>query len=169
MKFNFINLEKLKFEELQIDRKILSKILEKIEFPINKSNKEFVQIEKKYDKLEKQVNVIFVSLEEITEINKEWRGKNQATDVLSFNINEIELFGELYISLDYIKKNYLKYETSFDREVLRLIIHGVLHLYGFDHETEFTQQRVSGIEEEMFLIQEKLLKQILDKVNKKVK
>lgn len=154
MKFNFLNFEKLKNfigADSKLKLPILQVVLEKLDFP------------------QKDVNVIFVSEVQIKKLNKEWRGKDVVTDVLSFNINEADLLGELYISLDYIKKNYKKFEDNFETEFIRLLVHGTLHLLGYDHKLEFigggNTKRSEHIDtdnlEEMFILQEKHLGEVL--------
>jgi probable rRNA maturation factor len=140
MKFNYINKGKLGDKGLNL--------LEKFDFPNTKENS-------------LSINVIFVDNSEIRRLNFEYRQKDQETDILSFNFNEQELLGELYISLDYVKDNHKRYETNFETEVLRLIIHGTLHLLGFDHETEFVKNPENIYTEKMFEIQEDLLSSVL--------
>lgn len=87
---------------------------------------------------ELQINLVLVDNEEIHELNKSWRGKDKETDVLSFPYSPIEngIFGEIFISLERAQEqaNFLKH--SLDRELQVLFIHGILHLFGYDHEGE---------------------------------
>lgn len=84
---------------------------------------------------------MFTGDAEIRKLNKQYRRKDKATDVLSFSAIEglpAEEFetnlGELVISLDTAKKQAKKYKCSLSEEIARLIIHGILHLFGHDHE-----------------------------------
>ncbi len=63
-----------------------------------------------------------------------FRGKNHPTDVLSFNYNDKDLLGEIYISYERARVQARRYSVSYDNEILRLFVHGMLHLIGFDHE-----------------------------------
>jgi probable rRNA maturation factor len=107
------------------------------------------------------ISIVFVSNLEIKRLNNEWRQKNSATDVLSFNLDDESLLGELYISPEYVRLNYKRYERKYEIELLRLIVHGTLHLLGYNHADEFVKNEKNTYTEEMFGIQEKLLSQLL--------
>lgn len=95
------------------------------------------------------VNVVFVSPEEIKELNKKFRGIDKVTDVLSFPmIDNFEDFdkeidfstglveiGDIYINPIRAKEQAEEYGHSFKREVCFLALHGLLHLLGYDHMT----------------------------------
>ncbi len=104
-----------------------------------------------------RVNVIFVGLEEIARINKDFRGKQEATDVISFNLTP-EL-GEIYISPEFIKNS--EYGSSI-QEVYRMIVHGVLHILGHEHDGKYCGDKEVENEEKMFQIQESALKYIME-------
>lgn len=91
------------------------------------------------------------------ELNKEYRGINKATDVLSFNIDNDS--NEVYICPSYIYKSYRG--DSFRIEVLRMIVHGILHIYGHDHKGYFIENAKEN--EKMFTEQEKILNMISKK------
>lgn len=134
----------------------------------NNTDKEIKEIDKlreymnfAVDKLkvkEAIFNIIFVSNEEIHDINREFRHTDRVTDVISFALedNEEEAFkefrilGDIYIAIDVAYDQAIEYNHSREREVCFLATHGLLHLLGYDHMT---------IEEEteMFGMQEKLL------------
>jgi probable rRNA maturation factor len=77
---------------------------------------------------------------EIHKLNSSYRNKDKPTDVLSFSQLEGELgmppesLGDVVISLDTSKKQAKEYGVTIPEEILRLLVHGVLHLCGFDHE-----------------------------------
>jgi len=76
----------------------------------------------------------FVSLQTIIKINVEYLNHNFPTDIITFNYsgaNDI-IEGEIFISIDVAKENSLKYNCTLDNELMRLVIHGVLHLLGYD-------------------------------------
>lgn len=104
-----------------------------------------------------QVNIIFVDSDYIRSLNSQYREMNSVTDVLSFNIDAEELLGEVYICPEYIKTTHPEYDQK--EETLRLIIHGILHLIGYDHKVELTDQTKNT--EEMFVKQEQILQNIL--------
>lgn len=79
----------------------------------------------------------FVNKKTIQEINKSYRNKDYATDVISFALWDQEvktnLLGELYICFEKIKEQKQEYGHSFKREICFLFLHGLLHLLGYDH------------------------------------
>ncbi len=77
------------------------------------------------------------------ELNWRWRGKRGTTDVLSFPAEQAEFekltgatLGDVVISVERAEKQAAEHNLSFEREVEQLILHGVLHLCGHDHETD---------------------------------
>lgn len=81
--------------------------------------------------------------------NKEYRQQNRATDVLSFPIsndiisieNNMIPLGSIVISVDYVREKSLDYNHSHHDELALLFIHGLLHLLGYDHETDTGEMR----------------------------
>ncbi len=84
------------------------------------------------------LDIYITSDEEIKELNKSYRQKNKPTDVLSFNINEFVgdyyYLGEIVISYETAQRQALEYEASIEQEITRLLVHGIVHLMGYDHE-----------------------------------
>lgn len=86
-------------------------------------------------------NVIIIDNSKIREINREYRNIDRETDVISFaleddktfNLQEIRVLGDIYISIDKARSQALEYGHSFKRELSFLAIHGFLHLLGYDH------------------------------------
>lgn len=112
-----------------------------------------------------EMSLSFVGKDEIQQINKDFRGKDMPTDVISFALNddvdgEIEIvganefnsLGDVIICVDIAKEQAKEYEHSFDREIGFLAVHGFLHLLGYDHMNEADEKR-------MFSKQEDILKQ----------
>ncbi len=86
------------------------------------------------------LGILFVTDTEIQELNRQYRGKDKPTDVLSFSqveglpaAHNTEL-GDIVISAARAKAQRKKFGTTFNQEILRLLIHGTLHLVGYDHE-----------------------------------
>lgn len=118
-----------------------------------------------------QINILFVNNEKITKLNSEFRGISDPTDILSFSpdfsgtyygkaketnfkknniefpehphINKI-LLGDLAISLEYIKNQSENKKIIFDNEIKKLIIHGILHLNGYDHENAEDEKKMTN-------------------------
>ncbi|NLO23554.1 MAG: rRNA maturation RNase YbeY [Fibrobacter sp.] len=79
------------------------------------------------------VNVIFCTNEFIRALNAEHRQIDKVTDVLSFEWHESFLLGEIYIALEQVQKQAPLYGNSYLDELKRVLVHGVLHLCGYDH------------------------------------
>lgn len=108
---------------------------------------EFEECEDEYE-----VSISFVDNEEIRSLNKEYRDIDAATDVLSFPMMEFEdgegeeedaeyieeelALGDIVISMERAKEQAEDYGHSFQRELAFLLVHGMLHLLGYDHEDE---------------------------------
>ncbi len=82
----------------------------------------------------------------IRKLNKDYRFKDKATDVLSFPVYEdhdqklpILNLGDVIISIDTAKRQAIEYDVNLYQEVLRLLIHGILHLLGYDHIEKSTK------------------------------
>ena len=84
-----------------------------------------------------ELSFIFCSDEYIKKINIKYLSHHFFTDVITFNYTKEKLlFGDVYISIERVKENSKTYKTSFNEEMFRVIIHGVLHLCGFDDKTK---------------------------------
>ncbi len=89
------------------------------------------------------LNIIFCSDRYLLEMNKTYLDHDYFTDIITFNYNEGDIIsGDIFISLETVKKNSIYFSQTFNNEVLRVIIHGILHLIGYDDKTE---------EEEIFI------------------
>jgi probable rRNA maturation factor len=99
----------------------------------------FVARASRATKLAGTVNVLVTSSAELRSLNRRFRGKDQPTDVLSFPpAPEFEngLAGDIAISADIARQNALRLGHSAAQEIKILALHGVLHLVGYDHETD---------------------------------
>jgi len=116
-----------------IDKEFLKKIVKKV---------------LKEEKREKEnLSIALIGPNRMRELNRIYRGKNRVTDVLSFpgvkalkaelkikSLERIEGLGEIVICLREVKKNARKLSSSFESELIFCLIHGVLHLLGYEHE-----------------------------------
>lgn len=105
----------------------------------------------------KFVNIVFVPESEMKRLNSEFREKNELTDVLSFNLSDE--ISEIYVCPEYIRKN----AQDLENEIIRVIIHGILHIKGYNHEGYFDEENIN---EEMFRIQERYVKKFYDILEK---
>lgn len=92
---------------------------------------------------EREATIVFVSDDAIRKLNRQFRGKNHATDVLSFpgsaepfELTQQKQLGEVVISVQRAAAQARSNGLSFANEVKQLILHGLLHLSGYDHETD---------------------------------
>ena len=83
-----------------------------------------------------EINIIFVTDGELLKLNKEFLNRDYLTDVISFDYSsDQETSGDIYISLERVRDNSLIYKTSEEKELLRVMVHGVLHLAGYKDAT----------------------------------
>ena len=100
----------------------------------------------------KTFTVAFVSDRKMRELNKQFRSKSSTTDVLSFpfEADEFDLddnhLGDIIISLEQANKQSAENNLSLELEVKQLILHGVLHLCGYDHETDNGEMNTRELE-----------------------
>jgi probable rRNA maturation factor len=88
-------------------------------------------------KSDSSATIAFVSDKTIRQLNRQFRGVDKATDVLSFPADEDESnLGDIAISVDTAARQAKENGLKFDEEVAQLILHGLLHLSGYDHETD---------------------------------
>ncbi len=109
-----------------------------------------------------ELSVLIVDNEYIRELNLLYRGKDEITDVLSFAMNElgedepdfaeqeeINILGDVVISLEQALLQSQEYEHSLGRELGYLLTHGLLHLLGYNHENEDERKSMRAWEEEI--------------------
>src|SRR3954470_22384569 len=103
----------------------------KIEFP-RKTVKWIIESARREKKSVFNVNYIFCSDRYLLSLNQEFLRHNTFTDIITFDdSNGRNISGEIYISMDRVKENYLKFDSLFDDELRRVMIHGILHLAGY--------------------------------------
>lgn len=149
--------------EVFIDNRSTFPLSEDLSAIINKSA-EAVLTEEKF-RNDVEISVSIVNNEEIKEINKDFRGIDRETDVLSFplidfncDVNDLVpdpcecniLLGDIIISWDKVISQSQEYSHSIERELGFLVVHSMLHLLGYDHEN-------AEEEHEMFSLQENIL------------
>lgn len=103
-----------------------------------------------------QLSVVLTSNLQIQKLNKQWMGKDCATDVLSFPMDLVPPpvglpweFGEIVISLEKAEEQANEYGHSFERELAFLFVHGLLHVLGFDHMTPPEEKEMFGRQREI--------------------
>ena len=120
---------------------------------IKKAVAAFFQRKKK----EGTVSIHFLSAEKMREMNARFRGKKKVTDVLSFAVQEGEPvpkagareWGDIFICLPQIKKQAKERGITYQNELRRMGAHGILHLWGFDHQTSATTKKMLSLQEKL--------------------
>ena len=93
------------------------------------------------------ISIIFTSDEYLLDINKKYLNHDYYTDIITFNYNEENVVsGDLFISLDRIKENSILQNQAFDEEVIRIIIHGFLHLNGINDKSVIEKTEMTKFE-----------------------
>ena len=99
------------------------------------------------------ISIIFCSDQYILDVNRKYLNHDYYTDIITFDYCEGDLLsGDLFISIDSVRENAAFYGTAFENELNRVIVHGVLHLIGYDDhaEEEIAQMRSK---EDFYLLQ----------------
>ena len=103
------------------------------------------------------MNIIIIDNEKIHQINKEYRGIDRPTDVISFALEDDKTFvktdfrvlGDIYISIDKVHEQARSYGHSFRRELSFLAVHGIMHLLGYDHMNPDDEKIMFGKQEKI--------------------
>ncbi len=93
-----------------------------------------------------KVSIAFVSSSEMRRLNRVHRGKDRGTDVLSFEMREGELLGEVLLNYEQAKRQAKEQHHAIRDEVTFLIVHGTLHLLGYDHERPQDAKRMFALQ-----------------------
>ena len=102
-----------------------------------------------------EISVSFMSADEIQALNRDYRGKDAATDVLSFPVDDTlavgpgRPLGDIVICMDIARRQAEEYEHSLERELAFLLVHGMLHLLGYDHETPEDETKMCAAQDEI--------------------
>ncbi len=122
---------------IKIDKSLIHKIVKKLSDDLD------------FKILSMQIN--FVDSEEMKRINSKYLNHNYSTDIITFNYaKNNDLDGEIYISVDDAASNAKKYGVSFFEEVLRNVIHGFLHLLGYDDKQKKDKVILKRLENNLF-------------------
>jgi len=95
------------------------------------------------------INYLFCKDDYILEVNNQYLNHNYYTDIITFDytINNL-ITGDIVLSIDTVKSNSDQLKTPFEKEFLRVIIHGILHLCGFKDKTETEKTKMRELEDE---------------------
>ncbi len=139
MKLNIINQSQIRVPQTFLKKWIeaLALSLKEKGFPRVLKNKELI--------------LVFLDTTQAKKLNFQFRGRNYATDVLSFDPIDPQSLGELVICPQVLKKQALRHGHSYSLELGYMVLHGVLHLLGFDHEdSEEEAEIMFKLQDEIF-------------------
>jgi rRNA maturation RNase YbeY len=84
-----------------------------------------------------QINIVFTSDSNILELNKKYLCRDYLTDIITFDYSDNQMIaGDLFISVQRVRENAEEFEVTFKKELKRVIVHGILHLLGYDDGNE---------------------------------
>lgn len=102
------------------------------------------------EKLRGGVEIVFCSDAKVRELNKAYRRLDKVTDVLSFGWEEDDFAGEIFIAVDQVRYQAPRFNNSYFNELRRVIVHGMLHLCGYDH-MKAGERRLMREKEDLYL------------------
>jgi len=112
---------------------------------------------KKEKKIDSKIEIIFLSRHQIEKLNFNYRKKKEPTDILSFGkanqfpLEDKNYLGELVVCFPCIKNNAKKFKESLKKELARVLIHGILHLLGYNHEKGSKDFKIMTTKQEKYL------------------
>lgn len=128
---------------------------DKIKFRIHKTGEIKKFLEKVITderKIPGDLKFIFTDDETEMKINRKFLGHNYYTDVISFDYSDgNKINGEIYISIETLKRNAIIYNAGLKEELLRVMIHGVLHLCGYNDDDKKSKEIMFGRQEELLM------------------
>lgn len=100
-----------------------------------------------------EVSLLFTDNATIKELNAQWRAKDKPTNVLSFpafpikpGMSLMPLLGDIVLAFETVESEAKQEHKPFDNHVSHLVVHGLLHLLGYDHETDAEAEEMEGLE-----------------------
>ncbi|ENN86348.1 hypothetical protein RHSP_20237 [Rhizobium freirei PRF 81] len=106
-----------------------------------------------FPKMAPELSLVFTDDASIREINAEWRSQDKATNVLSFPAFPLvpggkpgPMLGDIIIARETVEREAIDLEKSFDDHLTHLMVHGFLHLFGYDHMNNSEAERMEGLE-----------------------
>lgn len=111
------------------------------------------------------VSIVLVHDQEIRDYNNKYRNIDRETDVLSFEdgtyLDDTYMMGDVIISVDAVRRQAKEYQHTLKREFSFLVVHGFLHLFGYDHQTQEDEKN-------MISLQKEILNGLADRIDKKI-
>lgn len=101
-----------------------------------------ISIAKKHKKEIENINYIFCSDEYLLKINQDYLQHDFYTDIITFPIQDSPIVSDIFISVERVSENAKKLELTSDQELKRVLVHGLLHLIGFDDKSEELKEKM---------------------------
>ena len=99
-----------------------------------------------------QINIVFTSDSNVLELNKKYLSRDYLTDIITFDYTENQLVaGDLFISIIRVKENSERFDVTFNMELKRVIVHGILHLLGYGDRNEKEKSLMRQMEDRYLL------------------
>ena len=102
------------------------------------------------EKAQGEINIILTGDALVRQLNGDFRNKDKTTDVLSFPSEDEDMAHEIYVSIPQVERQAPRFEATFDQEISRVIIHGLLHILGYDH-IKAGERKIMRAKEEDYL------------------
>lgn len=93
------------------------------------------------------INIIFCSDDYLLNVNQEYLQHDYYTDIITFDYSEDEIASDIYISVDRIAENAKEYNVTFQQELHRILIHGMLHLVGYEDKDDDSKAEMTAEED----------------------
>ena len=117
-------------------------------------------VAKSYGRRVGEVGYMFVNDDKILEVNREYLGHNYYTDVITFDYDEDDVVsGDVVISLDTVASNAHLFNKTYEEELYRVIIHGILHLCGINDKGPGEREQMEAAENKALALRQQLLEQ----------
>ncbi|MEM9737767.1 MAG: rRNA maturation RNase YbeY [Bacteroidota bacterium] len=117
---------------------------------INQVTRWLIQVTQQHEKEIEELNYIFCSDDYLYQLNKQYLNHDSLTDVITFDLSEQSqdvIIGEAYISVDRVKENAKQFDAIFTYELLRVMVHALLHLLGYKDETPEEKEQIHALED----------------------
>ena len=117
-------------------------------------------VAKSYGRRVGEVGYMFVNDDKILEVNREYLGHDYYTDVITFDYDEDDVVsGDVVISLDTVASNAQLFNKTYEEELYRVIIHGILHLCGINDKGPGEREQMEAAENKALALRQRLLEQ----------
>lgn len=99
-----------------------------------------------------QINIVFTTDSNVLELNKKYLSRDYLTDIITFDYSDNQsIAGDLFISITRVKENSESFDVTFNKELKRVIVHGILHLLGYGDRTETEKTLMRQMEDRYLL------------------